>query len=185
MSSIISAYTIDLCKDSLGGLKIVRLTSFNDVEYVEDLGDIVNIGLKPDKVFYTFQLVKNLSSFSITPNKEKATGLLSYDENLNLAFNRLKKENSDILIKLTKTSVMAIAEDRNGGYILLGRYTGLFVNSSSINSGVSMGDRNGYEVKFSSKSKSISHVDPQFMNDSFNPGGYTRIFENTFASQFE
>lgn len=185
MSAISSGYSIDFRNDSIGGLRLVRLAAFEDVEYIEDLGEVVNLGLKNDKQFYTFQLYKNVSSFTTGPNKDKKKGLVPYNESLNLIFNKMKKESSALVSQLLKSSVIAIVEDKTGNFILLGRDGGLRVDNTTAGSGTSSGDRNGYEVRLTGTAKKISHVWQQFITDAFYPDQYTRIFENQFATQFE
>lgn len=186
MSAITSGYTTNGFKDSRGGLKLIRLASFTDVEYFEDLDDhIVNLGLKTDKLFYTYELIRNVSGFTTSPTSDKKTGKRIFNESLNLVFNRINKSTSDRITELMKASVVAIAEDKVGNFVLLGRDGGLRMEGGTGTSGTASADRNGYEVRLSGIAKRISHVWDEFMTGAFYPNAYTRIFENNFATQFE
>lgn len=185
MSAITSGYVVNPNKDSVGGLNLIRLASFKDVEYIEDLDEVVNIGLKSGKLFYTFELIKNVSGFTTTPNTDKKKGLRNFSESLNLVFTKMKKDTSVKITELMKSTVIAIAEDKIGNFVLLGRDGGLKFESGTIGSGTASGDRNGYEAQLTGTAKKISHVWQQFIIDAFYPGSYARIFENNFATQFE
>jgi hypothetical protein len=159
--AITAGYTIDCNKDSLGGLKVIRIASKKDiVSYTETAGVITGISMATGKQFYKFDLVKSSSNFVITPTANVQNGTTFYAEAVTLIMNKLKAATSSLVDALIKSSLVMIAEDRNGEVFLLGRDNGLDLSGGTIGSGTNGGDRNGYELQFTGEEAKISHVDP-------------------------
>jgi hypothetical protein len=163
MSCVINAgYTIDCNKDSLGGLADVYLAPLKDVEaFTEDVSGVVtSINMVTGKQFFKFALVKSSSSFQTVPTTNTQNGVGFYNETLTLVFNKMKPATSKLVDAIVKSSLIAIAVDRNGEAVILGRENGLDVTGGNAGSGVAAGDRNGYELSLTGEEGKISHIDP-------------------------
>lgn len=162
MSAITSGYTLDCnAKDNVGGLAEVLLANKCDVDTITVLDGVVTaITMKTAKQFYKFQLTKATSGFTLTPTANAQNGTSFFAESLTLIINKMKSATSKIFNGLVQGTFVAIAKDRNGEYVMLGKENGLDVTGGTAGSGTASADRNGYEGQFTGEEKEITHVDP-------------------------
>jgi hypothetical protein len=60
------------------------------------------------------------------------------------------------ILLLAKNNLMAVVEDANGKYWLLGKSNGLDLTGGNSGSGTAQGDRNGYTLTFSGGEKELA-----------------------------
>lgn len=149
-------YLLD-CKDSLGGLKSVYfIEKGNIASYTEAAGVVTGITLDAGKYFFKYELVKETSSFTETVTASVQNGTIFYAQELSVILNKLQANTRNEILLLAQNSLVAIAEDRNGKYWLLGKDGGLDISGGTAASGVAAGDRSGYELTFSGQEASLA-----------------------------
>ncbi len=154
--ALTQGYTLD-CKDSLGGLKSVYfIESGNIASYTEAAGVITGITLDAGKFFFKYDLVKETSSFTETVTASVQNGTIFYAQELSLVLNKLQANTRNEILLLAQNTLVAIAEDKNGKYWLLGKSNGLDITGGTAASGVATGDRNGYQLTFSGQEAALA-----------------------------
>lgn len=156
--ALTQGYSID-CKDSLGGLKSVLFIEKENVSAIT-LTDqtVTGITLASGKTFFKYELVKETSSFTETVTASVQNGTIFYAQELSVILNKLQANTRNEILLLAKNSLLAIAEDRNGKYWLLGKDGGLDISGGTAASGVAAGDRNGYELTFSGQEAALANL---------------------------
>lgn len=151
--AISSGYSLD-CKDSMGGIKSVYFSVFENVSGVtESSGTATAIAKANGGRFYKFNLQRATAGWEETYTDDPATGTSFHVQALNLVFNKMQASTSQQIKSLAQNRLMAVVEDKNGKYWLLGQENGLERTGGKAGSGVAGGDRNGYEVNFTTDNK--------------------------------
>lgn len=154
--ALTQGYTLD-CKESLGGLKSVLFIEKGNVTAItETAGVVTDIDLAVGKLFYKYELVKETSSFTETVTASVQNGTIFYAQELSVILNRLQANTRNEILLLAKNTLVAIAEDRNGKYWLLGKDGGLDISGGTAASGVAAGDRSGYELTFAGQEADLA-----------------------------
>ena len=154
--ALTQGYVLD-CKDSLGGLKSVLFIEAGNVTAVtETAGVITAITLAASKYFHKYELVKETSSFTETVTASVQNGTIFYAQELSVILNKLQTNTRNEILLLAQNSLIAIAEDKNGVYWMLGKDGGLDITGGTAASGVATGDRSGYELTFGGQEASLS-----------------------------
>lgn len=154
--ALTQGYVLD-CKDSLGGLKsVLFIEAGNITATTEASGVVTAITLAVGKTFHKYELVKETSSFTETVTASVQNGTIFYAQELTVILNKLQANTRNEILLLAQNSLVAIAEDRNGKYWLLGKDGGLDITGGTAASGVATGDRSGYELTFSGQEKALA-----------------------------
>jgi hypothetical protein len=154
--ALTQGYVLD-CKDSLGGLKAVLFIEAGNVTTVtETAGVVTAITLAATKFFYKYELVKETSSFTETITASIQNGTIFYAQELSVILNKLQSNTRNEILLLAQNSLIAIAEDKNGKYWMLGKVGGLDITGGTSASGVATGDRSGYELTFGGQESALA-----------------------------
>ena len=149
-------YVLD-CRDSLGGLKAVLFIEAGNIATLTEASGVVTaITLSVGKFFYKYDLIKETSSFTETVTASVQNGTVFYAQELTVILNKLQANTRNEILLLAQNSLVAIAEDRNGKYWMLGQNGGLDMTAGTSASGVATGDRSGYELTFSGQEKALA-----------------------------
>jgi hypothetical protein len=149
-------YTLD-CRESLGGVKAAWFIAHADVTAVTEASGIVSAITKAaGKVFYKYQLVRNTSSMTENVNSSVENGTVFYAQELSIILNKMQANTRNEILLLAKNNLMAVVEDANGKYWLLGKSNGLDLTGGNSGSGTAQGDRNGYTLTFSGGEKELA-----------------------------
>ena len=152
--SISAGRTID-CKDTVGGIKAVYISTSVGVDYpnssgftatgdlISDLGDAMTV--------FKYELVREKSSFTITLNSDYSTGTYSFDQALSLSFQKFDSDDIAEILALAKGLPAIWAEDNNGNNFLLGAGYGMALSGGNIVSGAGFADENGFTLEFAGK----------------------------------
>jgi formyltetrahydrofolate synthetase len=108
------------------------------------------------KRFYKYELVKATSSFVENINASVENGTIFYQQELTIVLNKLQANTRNEILLLAKNTLMAVVQDANDKYWLLGRYTGLDVTGGTSATGTAQGDRNGYTLTFTGGEKELA-----------------------------
>lgn len=148
--ALTQGYTLG-CRDSAGGLKSVYFIEMDNVSGVtESAGTVSAIAKANAGKFYKYNLQRATASWSEAYNDSAENGTSFHVQTLNIILNKMQAATSNEIKLLAQNKLMAVVEDRNGKHWLLGRENGLERSGGQGGSGVAMGDRNGYDITFTS-----------------------------------
>lgn len=126
-----------------GSLKLAALVDFQDVESVTlttggnaDTDNVVSaITLADGASFETFAFPKDTSSFTQELVQDLAADTHGFSQTLTLGFRRIdtRKRNAISVLCAGRRDLVALVQDWNGDYWLLGREQGLRVTASTMN----------------------------------------------------
>jgi hypothetical protein len=154
--ALTQGYTLD-CKESLGGIKAVWLIAHANVSGVTEASGIVSaITKSAGKVFYKYELVKNTGALTETITASVENGTVFYAQELSIVLNKLQANTRNEILLLAKNTLMAVVQDANDKYWLVGRYQGLDITAGTAVTGTAQADRNGYTLTFSGGEKELA-----------------------------
>ena len=149
--SNLSAGFLDLCNDGLGGIEKIFIAN-GPVESITATGGTITAitvggsALTPSD-FFEFETPRQVSSITENATVSQENGTLFFDQQLTMSFNKMEAAKRDQLLLMAQaTSMVVVAKDGNGKYWSIGVEKGAFLVSATATSGVSMGDKNGYEI---------------------------------------
>jgi len=149
-------YTLD-CREGLGGIKNVWLIAHANVSTVTEASGIVSaISKSAGKIFYKYELVKNTGSLTETITSSIENGTVFYAPELSIVLNKLQANTRNEILLLAKNTLMAVVQDANDKYWLLGRQNGIDVTGGTAATGTAQGDRNGYTLTFTGGEKELA-----------------------------
>lgn len=135
------------CKESLGGVKSVRFVEFDNASMTYAAG-VATITMDAGKKFWLYSQVRETSSMTETITANVQNGTIFYQQELTVILNKLAAATRNEILLLAKNRLLAIVEDMNGNYWLLGAKNGLDITSGNSATGTASGDRNGYTLTF-------------------------------------
>ena len=138
--------TID-CRDSIGGVKAVWFIAHQNVSAVTEASGVVSAITKTG-VFYKYNLVKSTASLVENINVSVENGSVGYAPELNIVLNKMMANTRNEIMLLAQNVLMAIVQDMNGKYWLIGKQNGIDVSAGNAGTGTAMTDRNGYTLTF-------------------------------------
>jgi len=148
--ALTQGYTLG-CKDSAGGLKNVYFIEFANVTGItEASGTVSAISRANGGKFYKYNLQRATASWNEAYNDSAENGTSFHVQTLTVILNKMQAATSQEIKLLAQNKLIAIAEDRNGKFWLLGQENGIERSGGQAGSGTAMGDRNGYELTFTS-----------------------------------
>jgi len=154
--ALTSGYTLD-CKDSLGGIKAVWFIEHANVSSVTEASGVVSAITKAaGKVFYKYELVRNTSTLTENITASLENGTVFYAQELSVILNKMQASTRNEILLLAKNVLMAVVQDSNGKYLLLGKQNGIDITGGSSTTGSSQCDRNGYTLTFTGGEPSLA-----------------------------
>jgi hypothetical protein len=151
--ALTQGYTLD-CRDSAGGIDVVYLAEFDGVSGTTQSAGIVSaIGKNTGKRFWKYNLQRATGNWEEVYTDSAENGTSFHVQTLNMILNKMMASVSQEIKLLAQNRLMAVVKDKNGKYWLLGEEHGLQRNGGRAGSGTAMGDRNGYELVFTSDNK--------------------------------
>ena len=136
------------CKESVGGIKSVRFVEFDNVASIAYAAGVATLTMVASKKFWKYAQVRETSSFTETITANVQNGTIFYSQELSVILNKLAAATRNEILLLAKNRLMAIVEDMNGSYWLLGAKNGLDITGGNSATGTASGDRNGYTLTF-------------------------------------
>lgn len=139
------------CKDSLGGLRAVYFTNYDDVDvngYTYDVTDtdmITDITGAATLNAYKYELKGN-SSLDTNIVSSRENGTTYFEQTLNLTFKKLTVETHKEVKLLAYGRPRILVEDNNGNFFWCGLKFGCDVTGGTIVTGAAMGDLSGYTL---------------------------------------
>lgn len=136
------------CKESVGGIKSVRFVEFDNVASIAYAAGVATLTMVASKKFWKYAQVRETSSFTETITANVQNGTIFYSQELTVILNKLAAATRNEILLLAKNRLMAIVEDMNGSFWLLGAKNGLDITGGNSATGTASGDRNGYTLTF-------------------------------------
>ena len=136
------------CKESVGGIKSVRFVEFDNVASITYAAGVATLTMVASKKFWKYAQVRETSSFTETITANVQNGTIFYSQELTVILNKLAAATRNEILLLAKNRLMAIVEDMNGSFWLLGAKNGLDITGGNSATGTASGDRNGYTLTF-------------------------------------
>lgn len=139
------------CKDSIGGLRAVYFTNYDDVDpngYTYDVTDTDMITLITGAATlnaYKYEL-KGSSSFDTNIVSSRENGTTYFEQTANLTFKKLTVEQHKEVKLLSYGRPRIMVEDNNGNFFWAGLKFGCDVTGGTIVTGAAMGDLSGYTL---------------------------------------
>lgn len=151
-TQILKGITVD-CEPSMGGLRVVYIANYSDVESFEvDGGQITAITMASGKTFQTYSFRRNTASMTSTLTVDPANGA-SVSTEVSLSF---LKQDTPKRIEISALSIgelVLMVEDANGRYWYLGKDMPVMASAGGAESGTVYTDGNRYTITLQDNSK--------------------------------
>ena len=144
-SQTLSSYSLSDCFSSRGGIKAIWVAPY--VENGFTIGESGTVtGFSTGVTWYKQELYRNLASLTSTYNYDDSTRASNVVTEATWQYLKMQKESRLQMNALSKSDLMAVAEDANGTYFALGVQEPVKVTTGTGSTGTDRGDRNAYEV---------------------------------------
>lgn len=154
--ALTQGYNLD-CRDSYGGIKTVYLMEYDNATTITQSASVVTgITKATGKQFRKYNLIALTGDVeqTITPNREYGT--LEVMQTLRFPINKQTTSVRNEILLLAQNRLLAVVIDSNGKNWLLGFDFGIMLGGSSAKTGVTLADRNGFELVFEGKEKALA-----------------------------
>ena len=172
MACDLSLGRLEVCKDSVGGLKNVYFVNYGEmgaITYDVTNTDVIDaVAGTPDA--YKYEL-KGASTFTQNINSSRENGTTFFEQVLELTFKKLTVKDHKELKLMAYGRPNVIVEDNNGNFFLSGLEHGCDVTGGTIVTGAAMGDLSGYTLTLTGMEK----VPANFLGDSLSLVGFTVV----------
>ena len=144
------------CKDSVGGIKAIYLSNFEDTDTSDYTFDtthtdvIDSVSGTPNVYKYE---VRDASSFTQNIQSSAETGTTAFEQVVELTLKKLTIEDNKELKLLSYGRPRVIIQDQNDNYFLAGFENGCQVTAGTIVTGQAMNDLSGYTLTLTGMEK--------------------------------
>lgn len=137
------------CRDSVGGIREVKVKVLPNslTDYTVTSG-VVTIASGSRTGWYSYQMEKEVASFTETTTVNVQNGTVFHSQELKLIINKLRASVRNELVLLAQNRIQVAVKDRNNNYWLLGYENGMDLTQSVNGTGTAYGDRSGYDMSF-------------------------------------
>ena len=142
------------CRDSIGGVKSVRLAGLQEYEALS--ATIVNGAvtvIPATATFYKYEQLKETSSLTETINGSSQNGTVYFTPEVVVVLSKLDVNKRNEIKVLAQQRLVAIVEGNDGSYWLVGYENGLELNAGTSATGTAFGDLSGYSLTLSGMEK--------------------------------
>jgi hypothetical protein len=170
MSCDLSSGRLEVCKDSVGGLKAVYFVNFGDATgytYDGTNTDVID-SVAGTPTAYKYDL-KGASTFTQNINSSRENGTTFYEQVLELTFKKLTIKDHKELKLMAYGRPQVVVEDNNGNFFYAGLQHGMDVTGGTIVTGGAMGDLSGYTLTLTGMEKAPAN----FIGDTLAGAGFT------------
>ena len=172
MACDISLGRLEVCKESVGGLKNVYFVNYGDMTTITYNGtntDVIDeVGGSPSA--YKYEL-KGTNSFDQTITSSRENGTTFFDQSLKLQLKSLDAVTHKQLKLLAYGRPQVIVEDNNGNFFYCGLEHGMDVTAGTIVTGTAMGDLSGYTLEL----KGMERVPANFLGGTLAEVGFNVV----------
>lgn len=155
----IAGITLD-CESSLGGIKQVWITQYDNVKSVtvdDKTNQISAITLEEDAKWYNYQFRKGTGSLTSTLNVDETAGTNYVSNELALVFTKMETKKRIEIAALSIGQLVVVVEDSNGKYWFLGKDDYVSASAGTGVTGTAKGDQNAYTLTLATDSESYPY----------------------------
>lgn len=155
----IAGITLD-CETSLGGIKQVWITQYDNVKSVtvdDETNQISAITLEADAKWYNYQFRKGTGSLTSTLNVDETAGTNYVSNELALVFTKMETKKRIEIAALSIGQLVVVVEDSNGKYWFLGKDDYVSASAGTGVTGTAKGDQNAYTLTLATDSESYPY----------------------------
>lgn len=155
----IAGITLD-CESSLGGIKQVWITQYDNVKSVtvdDETNQISAIILESDAKWYNYQFRKGTGSLTSTLNVDETAGTNYVSNELALVFTKMETKKRIEIAALSIGQLVVVVEDSNGKYWFLGKDDYVSASAGTGVTGTAKGDQNAYTLTLATDSESYPY----------------------------
>lgn len=155
----IAGITLD-CESSLGGIKQVWITQYDNVKSVtvdDETNQISAITLEEDAKWYNYQFRKGTGSLTSTLNVDENAGTNYVSNELALVFTKMETKKRIEIAALSIGQLVVVVEDSNGKYWFLGKDDYVSASAGTGVTGTAKGDQNAYTLTLATDSESYPY----------------------------
>ena len=155
----IAGITLD-CESSLGGIKQVWITQYDNVKSVtvdDKTNQISAITLESDAKWYNYQFRKGTGSLTSTLNVDETAGTNYVSNELALVFTKMETKKRIEIAALSIGQLVVVVEDSNGKYWFLGKDDYVSASAGTGVTGTAKGDQNAYTLTLATDSESYPY----------------------------
>ena len=155
----IAGITLD-CESSLGGIKQVWITQYDNVKSVtvdDKTNQISAITLEADAKWYNYQFRKATGSLTSTLNVDESAGVNYVSNELALVFTKMETKKRIEIAALSIGQLVVVVEDSNGKYWFLGKDDYVSASAGTGVTGTAKGDQNAYTLTLATDSESYPY----------------------------
>lgn len=145
--SLTQGFALD-CKDSVGGVKSIHLIDWASTGFTTASGEVTATTVASGDV-YTYELPKGVGSLTTTTNVSSENGTVFNQADVVGRLRKLSTAKRNELKLLAQSRVFCIVRDNNDNYWLVGKEYGCDLTAKTSETGVAMGDLNGYNFTLS------------------------------------
>lgn len=154
--AITGGYTID-CREAVGGIEAIYLIE-NSALYdasgnsrvTEASGTVTAMTKASGKRFYKIEVPRGTASSSNALTGSQENGTVFFTHQVVFPINSRNATVRNMISTLAKNRVTIVTKEMDGTYRMFGKEFGLFLDTTEAGSGTAAGDRNGYNLTFSS-----------------------------------
>jgi hypothetical protein len=172
MACDLSSGRLEVCKDSVGGLKAVYFVNFGDATgytYDGTNTDVID-SVAGTPTAYKYDL-KGASTFTQNVNSSRENGTTFYEQVLELTFKKLTIKDHKELKLMAYGRPQVIVEDNNGNFFYAGLQHGMDVTGGTIVTSGDMGGLSGYTITLTGQEKAPAN----FIGDTLAGAGFTVV----------
>lgn len=139
------------CKDSIGGIKEIKIKAHPGLatiesDFVISSGSVTSVASGSRSLWCTLNLEKEAASANADPQVNQANGTTFYQHQVKMLFNKMSARLSyEIHLYAKNRSIIAV-RDMNDRYTLYGLKFGMDMSAATAGTGQARGDRNGYDI---------------------------------------
>ena len=162
--ALTKGFTLD-CKDSLGGVKSVRLTTLAEYLVLDPtvVGGEIDAWGSASTVFFKYDQLKETSSMTETINASAQNGTVYYTPEVTIVMSKLDATKRNEIKLLAQNRLVAIVEtnDETPSFFVVGVTTGLEVSAGTGATGTAYADMQGFSITLSGmEAAPMLQVDP-------------------------
>jgi hypothetical protein len=150
--ALTTGFTLD-CKDAIGGVKSVRLTTLAEYEALDATvsGGLITAWGSVSTVFFKYDQLKETSSLTETINSNVQNGSIYYTPEVTIVLSKLDDTRRNEIKLLAQNRLVAIVEtnDETPRFFVVGVTTGLEVSAGTSATGTAYADLQGYNITLS------------------------------------
>lgn len=140
------------CRDSVGGVKEIYLTEFENILSVTSASGVVTaISKSSGKKYWVYQLEDENADFKESEKISIENGTTFYEQTLTFTMKKMSAKNRNNLKLVTQNKLSVIVLDNNGTYWLMGETRSARVTANEAGTGKAMGDLSGYSLTLMAK----------------------------------